>query len=317
MLPYVHVRNLHLFGITIHPFGVLVAAAVLVGIALAKRRARLRGFDVTELESFVGFCLVCGFASAHILDEILYRPREVLERPWSLLFLWDGIGSFSGWLGALAGVVLWKRFQWRPLRTFGPWKVGPFTAGRFSVAWLARRKKTLPILPFADIVLSVFPVAWIFGRAGCSVVHDHPGKAAPEPSVLSVAFPSPDPVVIDGAGVHHTFGPVTVIDGGFPRYDLGTLELAFTIVIAAVFVVLSRRRLFTGTYVVLVSLAYAPARFAMDTLRVGDVRYGGLTPGQWMCIALFVFGLALLGYVLRLRARGADPARSLLAPPPP
>src|SRR6059058_5309394 len=99
MLPWVHVDDLRIVGVAIHPFGVLVAIAVFVGVALAKRRARAKGLDLDELESFIGWMLLFGFASAHALDAILYHPRDVLERPWSLLFFWEGIGSFSGWLG--------------------------------------------------------------------------------------------------------------------------------------------------------------------------------------------------------------------------
>ena len=50
----------------------------------------------------------------------------------------------------------------------------------------------MPILPFADLILSVFPVAWVFGRSGCSVVHDHPGMKAEPGSLLAVAFGRPE-----------------------------------------------------------------------------------------------------------------------------
>jgi phosphatidylglycerol:prolipoprotein diacylglycerol transferase len=304
MLPYLHVADLDIFGIHLHPFGLLVLAAIVSGTALARWRARQRGFDLQKLESFIGWMLFTGFASAHVLDAILYHPRQVLERPWSLLFIWEGIGSFSGFVGALAGVVLWRHFEARPVR------LGPITISK-----LVRRKTPLPILPFADLVLSVFPVAWIFGRSGCSIAHDHPGSRAPDGALLSVAFPSPDSAVIDGPGPHTIVGPVTVIHGHFARYDLGTLELFVTVAIAAVCVLLWRRRRATGTYVVVVSLVYAPARFALDFLRLesSDVRYGGLTPAQWMCIALLAFGLVLLRRVVILRRQGVDPSDALLA----
>jgi phosphatidylglycerol:prolipoprotein diacylglycerol transferase len=201
------------------------------------------------------------------------------------------------------------------MSTFGPWKVGPLRVGPWTISKLVRRKKPLPILPFADLVLSVFPVAWIFGRAGCSIAHDHPGAPAADGALLSVAFPSANPATIDGPGRHAIFGPVTVIDGHFPRYDLGTLELFVTLVIAAICVLLWRRRRVTGTYAVTVSLVYSPVRFALDFLRIEsiDVRFGRLTPAQWLCIALFLFGLVLLRHVVVLRRRGIDPSDAVLA----
>ncbi len=288
MLPYVHIADLEIGPIKLHPFGMLVVLAVLSGTSLARWRAKRRGLDLDQLESFIGWMLFVGFVSAHALDAILYHPRDVLARPWSLLFFWEGIGSFSGFFGALVGVVMWRHFEWVPTR----FKIGSYTFKR-----LARRKEALAILPFADVILSVFPIAWIFGRMGCSVAHDHPGAPAGDAAALAVAFPSSNPAVIDGPGEHSTLGPITIIHGHFPRYDLGTLELFLTIGLATAFAILWRKRLVTGFYVVLVSLVYAPARFAMDFLRIegpsGDARYGHLTPAQWMCIALFVFGLVL------------------------
>ena len=262
--------------------------------------------------------LFFGFASAHVLDEILYYPREVIKRPWSLLFFWEGIGSFSGFIGALAGIVLWRHFEWKTSRSSGPWKVGPFVAGPFTLSRLVRRKEPLPTLPFADLILSVFPIAWIFGRTGCSVAHDHPGALTEQGSPFAIAFPSSNPAVVDGPGAHTAFGPITVIHGHFARYDLGTLELFLTLSIALVCVLLWRYRLPTGTYAVLVSLVYAPARFALDFLRLegtfgADPRYGGLTPAQWLCIALLIFGIVLLRNVIVLRRRGDDPLHAVIA----
>jgi phosphatidylglycerol:prolipoprotein diacylglycerol transferase len=309
MLPYVHVADLELLGIHLHPFGLLVVTAIWVGTALARWQARRRGVDLAELESFIRWMLLFGFVSAHVLDMILYRPREVLARPWALLMIWEGIGSFSGFIGALVGVVLWRRFTWRTVRSFGPWRLGPITLGPFTLSTLARRPAVLPILPFADLILSVFPVAWIFGRAGCSIAHDHPGAQAEGGALLAVAFPSSNPAAIDGPGAHGTLGPITIIHGHHPRYDLGTLELFVTIAIALVCVALWRRRTIPGLYVVLVSLAYAPARFALDFLRIrgahGDARYVGLTPAQWLCIALFFVALGVLRHVVVLRRSSA------------
>jgi phosphatidylglycerol---prolipoprotein diacylglyceryl transferase len=315
VLPYVRVADVDLLGLKIHPFGVLLVTAILVGTALARWRARRRGFDLQKLESFIGWMLVVGFASAHALDEVLYRPRAVLERPWSLLFFWEGIGSFSGFVGALTGIVLWRRLAIVPGRAFGPWRLLGRTVGPFTSSRLVRREAPLPLLPFADLILSVFPIAWIFGRAGCSIAHDHPGARTAEGALLAVAYPSPNPSTIDGPGAHWTAGPITVIDGHFPRYDLGTLELLLTVLLAGLCVLLWRRRRTTGTYAVVVSLVYAPARFALDFLLIEstDVRYAALTPAQWMSIALFLFALVLLRHVVLLRRRGIDPAGCLLA----
>src|SRR5271169_6946947 len=117
MIPYIKIPDFHPFQITwlpLHPFGLLVATGVLLGTVLANRRARKRGLDLEQLNSFITWMLVGGFTGGHVLDELLYDPHRVIENPISLLMLWAGLGSFPGFLGGVIGVVLWKFFDYRP-----------------------------------------------------------------------------------------------------------------------------------------------------------------------------------------------------------
>lgn len=280
LIPYIHVDDLHIGPLTLHPFGLLVAIGVLLGTSLAARRARWLGLDVTELHSFVTWLLVGGFVGGHVFDSLLYHPTEVVARPWSLIFLWEGLSSFGGFAGGLIGVVLWKFFERAPKQQ----------GRRLSFILFERRDVPRSILPFCDAVLAVFPIAWAFGRSGCAVVHDHPGARASARSLLAVAY---------GPGPAHAYGFFELRYGNAPRYDLGLLEMLFAVVLAFAFALTWKKRLPVGTYVIASSLFYAPVRFALDFLRVddldgGDPRYAALTPAQWACIALFGFGVALL-----------------------
>ena len=74
-----------------------------------------------------------------------------------------------------------------------------------------------------------------------------------------------------------------------------------------------------GSYAIATALSYAPVRFAMDFLRLpdtqgGDPRYASLTPAQWCCFALFVFGAG--DGLLRawLKKKGLDPAEAVPEP---
>jgi phosphatidylglycerol:prolipoprotein diacylglycerol transferase len=297
MIPYIHVPDLHIGPIPLHPFGILVATGVFVGSSLATKRAAALGYDLTKLNSFVTWMLVSGFILSHFLDSLFYHWDEVLKRPWSLAMPWEGLSSFGGFIGALVGILAWKYFD------FAGWKP-------------VRRSPPQPILPFADLILSVFPYGWMFGRAGCSTVHDHPGARATADTLLAVAYPYP------GEVASTKFGPIEFIHGHDPRFDLGLLELMFTIILALAFTVTWRRKLPIGTYVIASALAYSPVRFAMDFLRKpesegGDTRYAGLTPAQWCCFALFVYGIAMIFYVRSLKARGIDPADTVRDPAAP
>lgn len=280
MLPYIRVPDAHIGPLPLHPFGLLVATGVLVGTAITTRRARKLGYDLVQLNSFVTWMLVAGFVISHMLDSLFYHWEEVAKEPWTLLMPWTGLSSFGGFVGAFIGIVLWKYFV--------------IVEGRPHV-----RPAPEPILPMADLVLSVFPIGWIFGRAGCSTVHDHLGARASADTLLAVARP------IGGAdGTVTRIGFVELMHGHDYRFDLGLLELMFTIVLAACFALTWRRKLAVGTYVVASALAYSPVRFAMDFLRIpqsegGDTRYAGLTPAQWACIALLLYGIAMIFYIRR------------------
>ena len=310
MIPYIHVPDPGF----IHPFGILVATGVLIGIWLATKRAKSMGYDLDRLNSFITWMLVCGFIGGHVLDEVFYHPKEILDEPWSLLMLWRSLSSFGGFIGAFTGIVLWKYFYFESRFPGHPW-----------LGWIGRirrRDAVQPILPFADLILSVFPVAWVFGRSGCSSVHDHPGALAAKGAFLAVEFPrgfppdaSPEYVAKMFTGPRTHFGPIEFLHGDLPRYDLGLLEMLFTLVLAILLALTWHKKVRVGTYVVATSMAYAPVRFAMDYLRIteadsrinADPRYGGLTPAQWACIALFAFGVAMIGVMLRHKARGFDP----------
>ncbi len=236
--------------LAIKPFGALVALGVYLGAYGVLRLGRRRGFEDAALTSFMAHVMGLGFVLGHMLDTLMYYPARVLQDPWSLLRLWEGLSSFGGFTGALLGALVWKL--------------------RYRV----------PMLPYADVVASGFPLGWLFGRAGCSVAHDHPGMRSE--AWWAVRYP----------------------DGG--RLDLGLLECALTLVLLLAFVVLWRRPRYTGFYLAWLCMSYAPVRFLLDFFRArdlpsADARYWGLTPAQHLCLLLFAAGL---GVRLAVRRHG-------------
>ncbi len=200
---------------------------------------------------------------------------------------------------------------------FGATSVGPGGIGLYR---FERRKTLGAIFAYVDLILSVFPVAWIFGRSGCSSVHDHPGALAHKGALFAVEYPrgfppgmSPEVVARSFTGPRDSYGIIEFLHGDAYRYDLGLLELMFTIVLAGLLALTWHKKVPTGSYIAAASLTYAPVRFAMDFLRItdGDVadpRYGGLTPAQWECTALFVWGVYVVIRMAGNRRRGFDPA---------
>jgi phosphatidylglycerol:prolipoprotein diacylglycerol transferase len=288
VIPYVEVYDLKIGPMTFSVFGLLLAIAVFGGAELARRRARKRGEDVAALTSLAWWVVVVGFITAHLFDEICYHPRQVVERPWSLLFVWEGISSFGGFLGCALGALAWKYYELKPVAHIGS----------LAIRLPVRRAVPHPILAIGENIAAVFPTAWIFGRLGCSIVHDHPGGRATSKSAFAVAF---------GPGTSTDYGFFAVHHGWSPRYDLGLLELMYTVLVVVLFALMSRRKLPAGTYSCASLLLYAPVRFGLDFLRAedqdgGDPRYFWLTPGQWAAIAMFAGGLWLLSYIWSKRA---------------
>ena len=252
--------------LSIQPFGVLVATGVLLGAWVAGRFAERNGLDTVATGDLVTYAVVTGFILGYFLNGFLYERdtfMEALRNPSMFLTTWLGLSSYGGFFGGILGCFIWR--------------------------W--RTKK--PLLPYANAVSFGLPVGWLFGRLGCFVVHDHPGKV------------TDFPLAVDA----YRFG-----DPPFqPRHDLGFYEVLFSIGIIALFFWLeSRKRRPVGFYCVLLPIVYAPVRFFLDFLRAaplegGDVRYAGLTPAQWASILMVGVGLAVWQFAVRPSISRGEP----------
>jgi phosphatidylglycerol:prolipoprotein diacylglycerol transferase len=159
LLPYVELPDLHLFGLTIHPFGVFAALGVYLGAVLTVRAGRVYGpGDTRSLSEVFTWALVGGLLGAHLLHVLGYHPELLrTEGPVALLKFWDGVSSMGGVLGGLAGVILYLRHR----------------GVRFR--------------PYSDAIALGLAPGWTVARIGCAVVHDHKGVLSN--AWFAVAFP--------------------------------------------------------------------------------------------------------------------------------
>ena len=247
MIPYFELRTIPLGGgVSIGVFGALVGIGVVVGSLYAEHRARKLGISDRDLYGTLLAVLVPGFLSAHLIALVSQHGLAVASQPQLLLQFWNGMSSMGGFAGAFVGLAAYH--WWRPLRR----AVG---------------------IELAEILVQALVIGWVFGRLGCTLVHDHIGK--PSEFFLAIRFP------------------------GSPRHDLGFYEFLFTVlVLIPAVLITTRKRRTPGTSIVWIALLYAPARFLADFLRAtdlpsADVRYAGLTLAQYGCIVLMVVGLVL------------------------
>ena len=71
MIPYLEQPSLRIGPVTVHAFGVIVAAAVLTGIELGRRRFRRLGLDPGMGEGVAWYAVVAGFVGAHLFSVLL------------------------------------------------------------------------------------------------------------------------------------------------------------------------------------------------------------------------------------------------------
>lgn len=234
-------------------FGPLVAVGVVLGWHRSLHYARSRDLDEDLFRDYLFWMLVAGFVISHWVSVIFYFPHQIEENPWVLLHIWNGLSSVGGFFGAFVGMMVYLRL------------------------------KRQPVMVYADATIFGLVLGWCFGRLGCALVHDHPGKVVPEGTFLAVG-PWPD---------------------GSWRYDLGFIEFLFALgLMIAVYFILDTSNKRPGWLVGLIATAYAPFRFMLDSFRADkaargvistpDARYLGLTPAQWFTLAFLAAGLWLM-----------------------
>src|SRR2546421_502335 len=110
MIPYITLRVLHLGGIAIMPFAVLLTIAVLTGFALAVRHGRRYGIRREQIAELSVWMVGCGFVGA-TLFKLVYVPELLAAaiRTPGLSFRSFGISSFGGIFGGCLALLLFFR----------------------------------------------------------------------------------------------------------------------------------------------------------------------------------------------------------------
>jgi phosphatidylglycerol:prolipoprotein diacylglycerol transferase len=282
MIPYFPQPEYHLFGpITVHAFGVIVALSVIVGWRMAVARSRTKGLDPGLFQDLLSYVVLSGFVVAHLYSVLAYFPRKAMEDPLLLLKIWEDISSFGGFAGGLLGLWLFFRFK-------------------------ARDVDAADRLRYLDVIAFVFVSAWAIGRFACTVAHDHPGTVTTFPLGISLKSPEAQAYI---ASFYQEAGRLSELP---PRaelakmafHDLGWYEFLYmACLMVPAFLVLDRKPRPPGFFLIAFPLLYVPARFFLDFLRIGDVRYHGLTPGQYAGMAVFLAAVYLMLRIARRKAK--------------
>jgi phosphatidylglycerol:prolipoprotein diacylglycerol transferase len=288
MIPYLTQPSVTVGPLTIHAFGAIVAAAVLAGLELGRRRFRRLGLDPGVGEGLAWYAIVGGFVGAHLFSVLFYFPGKIAENPLALLKLWEDISSFGSILGGMLGIWLFLRFR--------------APAVVLQARWV-----------YLDVAAFVFPISLMIGRIACSLAHDHPGTVTSFPLAVSLHSAEAQAYI---TGIYRAAGrltelPVAPVLARLGFHDLGWYEFLYlAVLVVPVTLWLDRRRRAPGFFLATFVVLYMPVRFLLDFLRVSDVRYAALTPAQWVA-ALMLCALPVVWLWRRAHPRAAAPPSGL------
>jgi prolipoprotein diacylglyceryltransferase len=289
----------------VQPFGILVAVGVLLAVRVHEEFAKKNGIRPQVVADHATHVMVGGFLGAYFGNRLMYDPDKyhqilpylkivgalVLALGLVQLLLWalarNGrpLGESVAGLLRFAALIpaAWigyQEFQAGTLEYLGLSSYGGFFGSILGLlVWKLRRGFSM--VAVGDGALFAFPIGWAFGRTGCFITHDHPGK-------VSDFF-----LAVDNYNLQ-----------GQPRHDLGLYEVFWSVAVTGLFFFLARKRRRRGFYMGLICILYAPVRFFLDFLRAepdlgGDIRYFMLTPGQWSSFALLAVGLGVWWWIYR------------------
>ncbi len=172
MIPFIEQPSISIGPVTIYAFGAIVAASVLVGLELGRRRFRRLQLDAGIGETLAWWVLGGGFLGAHLFSLLFYFPGEISRDTLKLLKIWEDISSFGG-------IVGWLGAAWLYLYCYAP-----------GLSAIERRR-------YIDALAFVFAIALTIGRAACSLAHDHPGTITTVPLAISLESEAARAYILD------------------------------------------------------------------------------------------------------------------------
>lgn len=160
MIPYYADPVVRIGPIEIHGFGVLLAAAVVLGGYIMIKRACRFNISGHLMFSVSRWAIAFGLVGAHIAKLAMDYAPMFTAHPTVIFTTTRGIRSIGGLAGGLLGALVCCRL---------------------------RRVSFFETFRLLDIMAFAMPFSFMVGRLGCALVHDHPGIYSG--SWIAVRFP--------------------------------------------------------------------------------------------------------------------------------
>jgi phosphatidylglycerol---prolipoprotein diacylglyceryl transferase len=262
----------------LHTYGLLIAAAFLVGMWLAQREARRRGQDPERIADLSFWILVAALVGSRVYfifvnwDDYFGPGRALVATPFGriprLLAFWEG------------GLVFY----------------GGFIGAAFTGFWYMRRH-AMKFLPHADTLIPSVAFGHFLGRLGCFSAGCCWGDVAGRHLPWATRFP-PDSLAFQTFATrpHPEFFLAPDRATTLPLHPVQLYEAFGELAIFLLLVLVVRpRKRFHGQVLAVWLALYAVLRTSVEFFR-GDLERGvvaGLGVGQWTSIAIFAAGAAV------------------------
>lgn len=157
-------------------YGLIIAIAAIIGVYLAGREVKRKGFNSSQFYDSVVWILIAGFIGARLFHVIDYWKNVYSVNPIQSLYVWEGgLAIWGGVLGGLLALYIFSRIH--------HWKFPKFL----------------------DAIVPGVVLAQAIGRVACIITGDSVGKPTSGP--LGLAYTNPN-AMVPKLGVFYTPTPI-------------------------------------------------------------------------------------------------------------
>ena len=157
-------------------YGLIIAIAAIIGVLIAGREVKRKGFNSSQFYDSVVWILIVGFIGARLFHVIDYWKDVYLVNPIKSFYVWEGgLAIWGGVLGGLLALYIFSRiYHWK-------------------------------FPKFLDAIVPGMVLAQAIGRVACIITGDTVGKPTSGP--LGLAYTNPN-AMVPKLGVFYTPTPI-------------------------------------------------------------------------------------------------------------
>lgn len=248
-----------IFGLSVHWYGIIICAGMILGVAVAIWQAKKRGYKADMIYDFFILALPLAVIGAR-LYYVVYEWQRYAANPISALYIWEGgLAIYGGVIGGVIAAII-----------FCKWKK----------------------VPFGDLVDSCAPsliLGQAIGRWGNFVNQEAYGNAITDSMGNIITDPNaglfPYGVYIENLREWHqaTF----------------FYESMWNLCVFALLLIYAKHAKHRGNVLAMYFVAYGIGRFFIEGLRTDSLYIGGLRVSQVLSAVLVIGGIIYIAVMHR------------------